>query len=292
MSTEKEKEKEKEKDVFEAPLKQRWLQMGVELEGSWTSKSRSDVAAQVRGAKAVKDLSVKIGVGDPGEIITRPHADLDALCTDILALYPDQVHVSCGFHAHNSFTPMDASIIASHKFYSYFKDCWEKWGHKKKLPRTHEFWTRLHGQNVNARDEFVPEKQLIGDGRGGKGSHARYTILNFYSWELHRTVECRLLPMFSDRELAVDAIRYLAWIYDSYLNRNGFESISFEPKSQLQGERVLESYEMKIPDTTPMSYTAEGQFPRLEMGDDVFYAIPGATDDMLPFKPDTGKQTP
>ncbi len=276
----------------EDKLQKSWLQMGVELEGSWI-RGRNAVAAEVRGAKAVADASVKIGIGDPGEIITRPHADLDSLCQDVLTLWPDHVHQSCGFHIHTSFTPMHGSVIASTDFYRYFKEQWEVWGKREKLEKNHEFWNRLMGQNKNARDEFKPEEQLRGDGRGGKGGNARYTMLNFYSWEIHRTIESRLLPMFSDRELGVRAVRHHAWIFDSYLAKHGFRNLSFEGKSQLRGDVALETYEVKMPDTTPWQFEAKGHFPRLETGDNVYYALPGVEmDDMLPFKSDTGKQTP
>ena len=60
--------KGKEQKLLEGE-KKRWLQAGVELEGSWV-RGRAAVAAEIRGAKAVTDHSVKIGHGDPGEIIT------------------------------------------------------------------------------------------------------------------------------------------------------------------------------------------------------------------------------
>ncbi len=286
-------EENKEQKLLEG-MKQRWLQIGVELEGSWV-RGRATVASEIRGAKAVTDHSVKIGHGDPGEIITRPHSTLEALFADVRHLYPDTVHQTCGLHVHVSFTPLDGSIIASKEFYTYFKQKWEDWGKEEKIPRSHEFWYRLSGQNKNARDEFVPENQLKGDGRGagGKGGNARYTILNFFSWEIHQTVECRLLPMFSDKELAIKAISHLAWIYSSYLNEHGFKSIAFSPASHLRGERALEKYEMKTPDTTPTRYEARAQHPHLERGEGVFYALPGVQmDDMLPFKKDTGKILP
>lgn len=278
--------------MSEVPLKQQWLQMGVELEGSWTRTSRQKVAEGVRGAKAVKDASVHIGVGDPGEIITRPHADINALISDVEEMYPDQVNDTCGMHVHASFTPMNGSVIASRDFYDYFKESWDKWGKKMKLPSNHEFWRRLSGTNKNTRDEFVPEVQLRGNGNGAKGSNARYTMLNFYSWEIHRTVECRLLPMFADKSVSVQAIQHLAHIYDSYLNEHGFQAISLESSTQIRGERVVETYKYKTPETTPHSFEAKGFFPRLEIGEHVYYSIPDAEQLMLPFKKDTGKQTP
>lgn len=277
---------------MEVKLKQQWLQMGVELEGAWSRANRSVVSAEVRGAKAVKDPSVHIGIGDPGEIITRPHSDLEELIADVDVLWPDHVHESCGMHIHTSLVPLSMGIIASRDFYTYFKDQWDKWGKKEKLPSSHEFWRRLQGQNKHARDEFVPEQQLRGTGNGAKGSSARYTMLNFYAWEIHRTVECRLLPMFGDKNQGIRAIRHLAWVYDSYLAQYGFSNIVMEAASQIRGDTVVETYEYKTPEITPSFFVAEGYFPHLPTGEDIFYSIADSEHLMLPYKLDSGKQTP
>jgi len=275
-------------------IKKSWLQMGVELEGSWTGPGgRATVVNQVRGAQVVRDDSVHIGHGDPGEIITRPHANLEELCREIEILYPEAVHPTCGFHIHTSFTPITGSIIASTAFYQFFKDSWNRWGKEQKLSSSHEFWARLSGQNKNTRDEFNPEVQLKGDGRGkgAKGSHARYTILNFYSWEVHKTVECRLLPMFADKEMAIKAIKHLAWIYDSYISEHGFKEIVIEAKNQIRGETAVETHNSYIPSLEPINFEAKSEFPALATGEGVFYALPD-TDEVLPFKKLSEKQIP
>lgn len=261
--------------------KKSWLQMGVELEGSWIKK-REDVAYQVRGAKSHEDRSVHIGHGHPGEIVTRPHSELESLLEDVEKLWPDYVHESCGFHIHASFTPLDGSVIATKDFYRYFKESWERWGKEIKLERNHEFWARLQGRNKFALDKFEPEKQLTTT--AGQGSSARYTMLNFHAWEKHGTVECRLLPMFSDKKIGLDAIKHLAHIYDSYLTEHPFPKIALESTTVMDGDVVLETYQSLLPDTTPRSYEAVGHFPAIEAGEGIFYAIPGAMDKVHPFK--------
>jgi hypothetical protein len=265
-----------------------WDQMGVELEGSWYKK-REDIAHQVRGAKAHDDRSVHIGTGNPGEIVTRPHADLDSLCKDAEVLWPDLVHESCGFHIHASFSPLYGSMVATKEFYKYFKERWELWGKKVKLDRTHEFWGRLQGRNKFAADKFEPERQLTTS--NGQGQ-SRYTMLNFHSWEKHGTVECRLLPMFADKEVGISAIRELADIYDTYLSEHPFPTISLASTTEVQGDVVVERYEQPLPELTPRQYVAVGHFPEIERGENVFYAIDGAMDKVQPFKKVTEENTP
>lgn len=265
--------------------------MGVELEGAWTRGRRANIAASVLGAKPIDDASVHLSQGDPGEIVTRPHSSMEDLCKDIQILYPDVLNESCGFHIHTSFTPLDASVIASSDFFSYFKEQWAQWGRDEKVPKNHEFWQRLAGNNQHARDSFEAEKQLSTSFAGQK-RQARYTMLNFYAWEKHRTIENRVLPMFSDQKFALSAVRHMAFIYDSYLAEHGFQPLKFESAVVLEGEAVVERYEQPTPDTTPTFTEARGFFPRLVTGADVFYHIPGAMDKVLPYNKDTGDYIP
>lgn len=269
-------------------VKKQWLQMGVELEGSWF-KNRNDVALAARGARAHDDRSVHIGTGNPGEIVTRPHENLEELLADVEKLWPDLVHESCGFHIHASFTSLHGSIIATRDFYKFFKASWEAWGHTMHLDRAHEFWARLQGRNKFAKDKFEPERQLTQS--NGQGE-ARYTMLNFHSWEKHGTVECRLLPMFQDRVVGIAAIRQLSNIYNTYLSEHPFPSIAFASPSEMEGETVVERYEQALPELTPRGYEAVGYFPELEQGENVFYAINGAMDKVLPFRTITEENLP
>lgn len=275
----------------EAPGTKHWLQMGVELEGSWYD-SPSKVQARSHGAQWHKDLSVHIGVGNPGEIVTRPHHDLDLLIKDVEILWPDVVDNSCGFHIHTSFTPLKASLIATREFYGYFKDQWANWGKRvAKLPGNHEFWSRLAGKNKFAKDVFEPEKQLSTT-FSGQRPEARYTMLNFYAWEKHQTVECRLLPMFMEKEIGISAIQALSGIYNTYLESHQFDKIVHESPIELTGDVVTEKYEVALPDTTPRYWVAEGKHTPVASGEGVFYSIEGAMDDMLPYRKITDKQTP
>lgn len=266
-----------------------WLQMGAELEGSWSN--RKAVAVKVRGARVHDDRSVHIAHGDPGELVTRPHDNLDSLLEDIRALWPESVNDSCGFHLHASFTPMQASILATKDFYRFFKEEWARWGTGMKLDRAHEFWTRLSGRNKFCKDLYDPEAQLK-PMHGGAPGEKRYTMLNWYAWEKHKTVECRLLPMFTNVELGLSAVRCLSEIYNTYLSQNGFQTITMEPATQVVGNMVEEVYTLKQPELTPRVYEAEGSFQGIPQGEDVFYAVKGAENQVLPFTREIAETTP
>lgn len=269
--------------------KKAWMQMGVELEGGWF-QSRKAVAALVRGAAAHDDRSVHIDASHhPGEIVTRPHDNLDELLKDVETLWPDVVNETCGLHIHASFTPLTTSILAHKEFYAYFKEQWGAWGKIMKLPKDHEFWVRLGGQKKFCKDIFEPEAQL-GTVVAARGLEARYTMLNFHAWEKHRTLECRLLPMFSDKEVGMEAIRHLAWIYDSYLADREFPALSFETNANLVGDMTLETYEQPLPKITPYLKEVEVKVPKLPAGPDQYYSIEGAMDLMLPHGPANSKK--
>lgn len=280
-------EKPKIDKVAPPVTKKRWLQMGAELEGSWI-KRREDVAKLVRGAKAVDDASVHIGHGHPGEIVTRPHDNLEGLLNDIATLWPDTVDVSCGFHIHASFTPMDGSILTGNDFYAYFKEEWKKWGKEARLERNHEFWGRLAGNNKFALDRFDPAKQLANNGQLIRRED-RYTMLNWHAWAKHGTVECRMLPMFQDKAIALSAVVKLSDIYNNWLNEHSFPSISMESAVAVLGEEAVETHTYVTPDITPKVVEFKAILPQLQVGPDIYYAIDGAMDAMLPYKKDTGK---
>ncbi len=267
-------------------LEKSWMQMGVELEGGWFT-SRKKIAEGVRGAAAHDDRSVHIDASHhPGEIVTRPHDNLEELLKDVETLWPSVVNDTCGLHIHASFTPLNTSILATKEFYTYFKDQWGAWGKIMKLPKDHEFWVRLGGQKKFCKDIFEPEAQL-GMSLGSRGSEARYTMLNFHAWEKHKTLECRLLPMFSDKEVGLEAIKHMAWIYDSYLNDREFPALNFETNARLVEGGTLETYEVPLPKLTPYLKETEVKVLKVPVGPDQFYSIEGAMDLMLPHAPKT-----
>jgi hypothetical protein len=251
-----------------------WIKMGAELEGGWTRDTKKSIASKIRGAEAKGDSSVKYVQGEPGEITTPPYAILDDLCDSIMALYPDSVNNTCGFHIHTSFQPSVASFIASSEFFKYFKARWREWGNSVIKPKTVSgndysyFWDRLNGNNSYCRDIFDPHVQLID--HGGE----KYRMLNFLPWQRIKTVECRLLPMFEDKTLTILATRELSDIYDTYLNENTEVVKLTEEVEERDGIQIIHKKEHLVPDIEYFEIQTEGRGVRdIPSGPDVYYTL-------------------
>lgn len=273
-----------EDDMPRKPATQRWLKMGVELEGAWRP-SASERAAKCTGAQSKGDGSVSGLRGDQGEITTRPHTILEHLCKDVVTMYPDEVNHTCGFHIHASFTPLDYSALTNPKFYEFYRAKWREWGTANVAlmgVNAESFWGRLDGRSNSrgrdyCKDQFIPDMQLSRSGGD------RYTALNFTAWHSHKTLESRLLPMFASAECAVSAIAQLGAIYDEWLGEHGLEPIKMEQViEETPDGAIVERFTFTEPDLEPWTYTARPvKVPRLVAGRDVYYRLPRAQEYMI-----------
>jgi hypothetical protein len=177
--------------------------IGVELEGGWESEKRG-----MEADGSLEDLGSKY----IGEICSNP-LTLDKLLPWIERHYPDEVNWSCGFHIHFSLkhNAYYANLL-SPKFYDYFLDEVCKWGEKMKI-RNSEFRKRLNGENGFCKRVFCPDEQIHLRYKEIK----RYAHLN-YCYSLHRTIECRLFPMFIESRVAIWAVKELVRIVESWLD--------------------------------------------------------------------------
>lgn len=274
------------------PTTQRWLKMGLELEGAWDRPTR-DIAALVSGGEERREGSVRNLTGSMGEVITRPHTLMENLLKDFRVLYPPRVNTSCGLHIHAQFTPMDYSCLADTAFWKYYRMRWEKWGKENEVRMGNlasYYWARYEGrwraeepdrgtgERKNfCKAEFKPTVQL------GPNQEDRYTQLNFVAWHKYQTLEARQLPMFHDVELAVEAIEEMADIYDTYLAESKFPKISIYKEWKGIDGVLLDETVIPTPDVSPM--TMEKILPHhgIETGPDIEYSIPGAENMMYPF---------
>jgi hypothetical protein len=71
----------------------------------------------------------------------------------------------------------------------------------------------LRGENRYCKREFDPLGQYKTRDRGGN----RYTQLNF-CYGVHKTMECRLLPLFRDVSVAVSAVKNLLKFVDDWVD--------------------------------------------------------------------------
>jgi len=268
----------------ERPPARRWLKMGAELEGGWDTDLRA-VSAKVRGSEVRHDGSVRVRANYPGELVTRPHEILDKLCEDIRALYPNHVDASCGFHLHASFTVLDHIALTDRLFWVYFRRRWKDWGEAHEVPP--HYWDRWKGINPGDRQyckaEFKPETQFV-------DHNDRYTQLNFTAWHKHKTLECRMLPMFPDVALTIEATRNLSDIFDTYLNEYKFPTVRVEDDIKTDPAGYVEEFLDRLPDRT-YSEETETDFVRVrkpfpeEPGFHTGYGfdhVPGVIAQMLP----------
>jgi hypothetical protein len=202
------------------PEGRRMLRVGVELEGGWDME-RGDLRARVGNRGQVKtdgsvssDLVDEDGGGFVGEFCSRPYKTIESLVSTVGLAYPSSVDDSCGLHIHTSWTPGDYSRLAEDDFAPYFRDKMEEYVAGLPSSRAKRaLFARLKGDNTYCR------VNLEGDGAKGVDPAQgvdRYRQIN-YAWERHKTIECRLLPMFDQASTAVNAIKYVLGIYESFL---------------------------------------------------------------------------
>ena len=188
--------------------------LSVELEGGFNLKLASklaDIGIKIRpdgSVSSFEDCEYK------GEI-SNPPDSLDGVLKFIDNYYPTRVNHSCGQHIHVSFTnKLDYMQLMTKKFYDHFIKSIKDWGLSQTIPNGDQFWIRLNGI-YHSNDMFCPDQQINGD-ELPTGVSSRYAHLNF-CWRKHGTIECRLLPMFADKELSKKAITLIHDIYKNYL---------------------------------------------------------------------------
>lgn len=267
----------------EAP--QLWLKMGVELEGGWDD-DYVRVAQGVDGARGKTDSSVHGMSGHIGEITTKPNTSMLKLLEDVRALHPNHTNATAGLHIHASFTDLNLSLLTSEDFYRYFRKRWEEWGDKNQSRMSRvdreSFWDRFHMRSAQAKryckDMFIPGKQL------SEFNHDdRYTQLNFVSYKKFKTVECRLLPMFSDPDLTCEAIAELGDIYNTFLATYTFPDLDMTAEFKTENDYLLDEETMVTPDIGFKEDAYSATFTsHVSMDDDgdTFYHIDGADDAM------------
>ena len=140
-----------------------------------------------------------------GEYVTHPikyTEDLKELKKIVFDNYPTKVNNSCGGHFHISFkTPSFYGIAMDRRVWLGVKKELRKWA-KTNLPTLayDKLETRLKGVNY-CKNSHLAENQVY-------ASADRYTQFNF-AWQRHKTMEVRILPMFSKREIYMKCVRFI-----------------------------------------------------------------------------------
>lgn len=181
--------------------------VGIEIEGGWT--------AQPPGVTVGHDGSVSVpGAPIQGEIKSLPMSRFDTVERYVLDNWPQMTHASCGLHIHISLRSQHHyACLMDKRFYDFFLARMQAFGtaHDIKNPN---FWARLRGQNRFCERVWRPERQVEITYKDS----VRYSQWNF-CFAQHGTAECRMLPTFKKKELAVKAIREILTIVEEWLEK-------------------------------------------------------------------------
>lgn len=184
--------------------------VGIEIEGRWVDSSAvSRRANEEWEADVTGDGSIAGSLATRAqsrEIRTKPGTISHAV-KQLLDLYPDEADYSCGMHVHVSFAdPLYLTQLMTKEFFEYFRARWATWGEAQGFLPTSNFFRRLRGGNSYCKINTPNPNPFSVD---------RYRQLNFSSYSVHKTLECRLLPMFRDSRHAVAAVvELMSMIYD------------------------------------------------------------------------------
>lgn len=196
-------------------LKNRLNLVGIELEGGWK--------VLPKGTALVHDGSVQIT--PPADSVdmmtgrTRYRLQIGELPSVPMKVgefaswmrkyYPSNVNETCGLHVHMSFkSALHYSKLMVPGFPRSMVDYVREWAEEEKLGKDHPIWPRLDDKNTACQHLFHADLQaaqaLKGHDRRAHGH--RYTVIGF-PYSRHTTIECRLLPMFEDKEQGIRAVQ-------------------------------------------------------------------------------------
>jgi hypothetical protein len=207
--------------------------VGLELEGGWISEPSSGAYHH--------DGSVVLRAPIIGEYVSQPLDPVDAVAwVQDPKVYPPFINKTCGMHVHISVKAnRDYERMMVAEFGYDFEKAMTALGKKLELPSTHEFWKRLAGQNRYCLPGFIPDGQWTLTTKGTE----RYTKLN-YCYELHGTLEVRVLPMFELRKTAGLAVKGLVRFVDGWISRARRRNEAEEPV--LVASPVIEDLEEMV----------------------------------------------
>ena len=185
--------------------------IGIEVEGRFHERRAMIRVADNLGATYSGDGSIHESPDTEAEgyeFKTKPGSLREAI-EQLVAMYPDETDDSCGMHVHMSFPQDCLTLLQTHEFYAYFRTRWLAWGTAMNLDTASPFFRRLRGNN----NYCLPNEDVLRD----MTSCDRYSQLNFGAYPSHKTLECRLLPMFRRSSLGVAAVQELVSIYEDFL---------------------------------------------------------------------------
>jgi len=157
----------------------------------------------------------KIYIGE----VAGPPLEVNKIAEWMRKCYPQHVNNTCGLHVHVSFRKaLHYSRLMVPEYQDTIIAYLTKWAMEEKIDKSHPIWGRLTGKNEFCKHEFFADYQARKTSKAydHHGPGNRYTAIN-YSHGQHGTIECRVLPMFSDVEVAVKAVNKVVDITNACL---------------------------------------------------------------------------
>lgn len=172
------------------------------------------------GTKVKGDPSVKfpnaVGLAAVGEVVSEPMIR-PALWNWIRDHYPDVTNRTCGIHVHMSLRhELDYQRLINRTFHDHMLVGLHRWGLAQKLAKDHVFWPRIRGCNLFCQDVHHGDLQAQFKGGHDAFHDNRYGMVN-YCWQVHKTLEVRVLPTFADKKMAIRAVRRVLNLTEEYL---------------------------------------------------------------------------
>lgn len=200
----KEKPAELEKVV---KANQRINLVGIELEGGWSTLPN--------GTSLVRDSSVLIDPHQPNGSVLKvgelpsPPLELTEWEKWIRKMYPQVTNPSCGMHIHMSFkNALAYQKLMVEQYPSTIVAYVTKWAKDEGLTKTHPIWPRLEGKSEYCQHTFSADLQIQNHAKDYDHHRPgnRYSVI-VYHYNRLRTIECRLLPMMANVDLAIRALQ-------------------------------------------------------------------------------------
>jgi len=204
-------------DRYLGKTKNRIFKVGVELEGAWASLDPSVTLDPDSSVKVVGASEIAAG-WKQGELVSEPLEPIQG-APWIRKWYPTKVNATCGFHIHTSFKlAVHYGLLTSEEFQPTVIEYFKRWATNEGLPAGHTLWARLRGESEYCQHKWWPGLQMQPTRKDYDHFRqgCRYTVIN-YCYNRNKTMECRLLPMFDDKDQAVRAFKYYLQIVNASL---------------------------------------------------------------------------
>lgn len=241
------------------PLKNRLNLVGIELEGGWRVLPKGTVLVHDGSVsippppdsldQALQKYKYKLSTG---ELPSTPMQVKD-FPSWMRKYYPSHVNETCGLHIHMSFkSALHYSKLMVAEFPRSMVEYVRTWALEEGLDKAHPIWERLAGTNTACQHLFHADLQASASQKGHDrhGVGHRYTVIGF-PYSRHTTIECRLLPMFEEKEQGIRAVQRVLDITNASLLILGRGR-----------EEKLQAHVLSDPGSTSVSSYKDGKIER------------------------------